>query len=573
MRRIGALAIAVGAVVWVRAIGATPASGSAGTALALGFTLLGAWIAGDVLRRFQLPRLTGYLLFGVLAGPYLGNLITESMAAQLQVITGIATTLIALIAGLMLNIERLGRQLTAIARMTATTLVVAMVGLAAIVWFAWAWLPIAPEASGSPKVAMVILLVIIVISFSPTMTAAVTTETGTRGPFSELVLAMVVFADLALLVLFSLAMQFARATFDTSGDVSALVRFAWEIGGAVAFGVLVGALFALYLRYVGREVTLVLIAVCAVLSQVGSTQQFEPLLAAVAAGLVVENLAIAQGDALKTAVQRGAMPVLVIFFVAVGTSLRVDALAAVGAVAVALAGVRLLLIRLGVVAGLRLSHLDPRVGGYAWTGLISQAGITLGFGAVVAAEFPGWGTQVQLLLVALIAIHELAGPLLFRRGLLRAGELQSRAPRPLVVVSNREPYVHTAAEDGRIVATPTTGGVAVALDALMRERGGVWIAHGSGPADALVVDEDDKVRVPPDSLSYDLRRLWLEEPMFSAYYGGFANEGLWPLCHVVDVRPRFRSEDWAAYKEVNQRFAVAVHEELRSSATPVFIQD
>jgi trehalose 6-phosphate synthase len=115
--------------------------------------------------------------------------------------------------------------------------------------------------------------------------------------------------------------------------------------------------------------------------------------------------------------------------------------------------------------------------------------------------------------------------------------------------------------------------VAVALDALMRERGGVWIAHGSGPADALVVDEDDKVRVPPDSLSYDLRRLWLEEPMFSAYYGGFANEGLWPLCHVVDVRPRFRSEDWAAYKEVNQRFAVAVHEELGSSATPVFIQD
>ena len=87
------------------------------------------------------------------------------------------------------------------------------------------------------------------------MTAAVTTETGMRGPFSELVLAMVVLADLALLVLFSLAMQFARATFDADSDVGALARFAWEIGGAVAFGVLVGALFALYLRYVGREVT------------------------------------------------------------------------------------------------------------------------------------------------------------------------------------------------------------------------------------------------------------------------------------------------------------------------------
>ena len=96
---------------------------------------------------------------------------------------------------------------------------------------------------------------------------------------------------------------------------------AWEIGGAVAFGVLIGALFALYLRHVGREVTLVLIGACALLSQVGTTQQFEPLLAALAAGLVIENLAIAQGDALKTAVQRGASSVLVIFFVSVGTSL------------------------------------------------------------------------------------------------------------------------------------------------------------------------------------------------------------------------------------------------------------
>src|SRR5687768_830093 len=107
----------------------------------------------------------------------------------------------------------------------------------------------------------------------------------------------------------------------------------------------------------------------------------------------------------------------------------------------------------------------------------------------------------------------------------------------------------------------------------MRERGGVWIAHGAGQADRLVVDDDDKVRVPPEAPSYDLRRLWLEEPTFSAYYGGFANEGLWPLCHVVDVRPRFRSEDWTAYKDINQRFAAAVDQELNSPTTPVFIQD
>jgi trehalose-6-phosphate synthase len=332
-------------------------------------------------------------------------------------------------------------------------------------------------------------------------------------------------------------------------------------------------LFALYLRYIGREVALVLLVVCGLLSQVGTTQQFEPLLAAVAAGLVIENLAIAQGDALKTAVQRGASPVLVIFFVAVGASLRLDALAALGVIALGLAAARLLFIRLGVELGLKLSHIDRRAGRYAWTGLVSQAGITLGFASVVAVDFPAWGGQIQMLLVGLIAFHELPGPLLFRYGLARAGDLDAEPARPLVVVSNREPYLHDQNGHGVITVTPATGGVAVALDALMRERGGVWIAHGAGTADRDVVDSSDRVRVPPEGPSYELRRLWLEEPMFSAYYGGFANEGLWPLCHVVDVRPKFRSEDWAAYQDVNERFAEAIHRELRSPQTPVFIQD
>ena len=575
MRRVLALALAVGAMASVRELGIQTTAGSAATALALGFALMGASVTGDALRRFHLPRLTGYLLFGVIVGPYLGNLITQPMAAQLQLVTGIATTLIALIAGLTLSVERLGSRLAAIARTTAVTLAVAIVGLSAVAWIVWPWLPIASDAAGFQRLVMLALLVVMAVSFSPTMTAAVVADSGARGRLSDTVLAMVVLADLAVLVLFSLSMQLARVVFD-AGDgwgAEVLARLAWELGGAVAFGVLVGVLFALYLRYIGREVTVVLLAVCAVLSQVGTTQQLQPLLAALAAGVVIENLAVAQGDTLRAAVRRGAPPVLVVFFVAVGASLRLDALAAIGLSAVALSAVRLGFIRLGVGAGVRLSGLPEPIGTYAWTGLVSQAGITLGFASIVATEFPGWGNQLQLLLVASIAIHELVGPILFRRGLARAGELDAHAPRPLLVVSNREPYVHSQDEGGRVMVKATTGGVAVALDALMRERGGVWIAHGAGPADRLVVDAADKVQVPPESPTYALRRLWIEEPTFSAYYGGFANEGLWPLCHVVDVRPKFRSEDWTAYQDVNARFAAAIHAELGSSDAPVFIQD
>jgi len=574
MRRIAALALAIAAVASVHALGETGTVPSAGAALAVGFTLLGAWITGDLLRKFNLPRLTGYLIFGVLVGPYLGNVITVPMTSQLQAVNGIATTLIALIAGLTISLERLRTTIASIARFTAATLVIVIIGMAVLLWFAWPWLGIAAASTTVERAVIVSLLTIMIASVSPTMTAAVTTETGARGRLSELVLAVVVLADLVLLILFSYSMQMARAVFrpDAAGP-SLLVRFAWETGGAIAFGTLVGALFALYLRYVRREATLALLAMCGVLSQVGSTQQFEPLLAAVAAGLVIENLSVAQGDALRAAVQRGAPPVLIIFFVAIGSSLRLDTLRTVWPIALGLAAVRTGLIRIGTRVGLNVSGIDRGVGEHAWTGLISQAGITVGLASVVASEFPGWGTSLQTVLIALIPIHELVGPMLFRLGLARAGEREARTPRPLLVVSNREPYLHVRREDGSVTWTSATGGVAVALDALMRERGGTWIAHGAGSADRIVVDDADKVRVPPEHPSYSLRRLWLDEATFSAYYGGFANEGLWPLCHVVDVRPRFRTHEWAAYKDVNERFAVAIDEELDDSDTPVFLQD
>src|SRR5215510_9844654 len=358
----------------MREIGAVGATEARTTDIALGFTLIAAFVTGEVLRRFRLPRLTGYLLFGLVMGPYLANLITESMAQQLQTIRGLATTFIALIAGLMINLERLGSRVVRIARMTAVTVAISVLGVFAVVWVGWSFLPIASDATGLTKLAMASLLAISMITFSPTMSAAVIAETGARGRLSDLVLTMVVLSDVVIVVMFSLGMQFARVTFGASAgtDVNVLVRLAWEIGGAVAFGSFVGALFALYLRYIGREVTLVLLAVCGLLSQVGSTQQFEPLLAAVAAGLVIENLSVAQGDALRAAVQRGAPPVLVIFFVAIGSSLRVDALTALGPIALALAAIRAVLIRAGVWVGLTVSDVDRRVGEHAWTGLISQ---------------------------------------------------------------------------------------------------------------------------------------------------------------------------------------------------------
>lgn len=142
----------------------------------------------------------------------------------------------------------------------------------------------------------------------------------------------------------------------------------------------------------------------------------------------------------------------------------------------------------------------------------------------------------------------------------------------IIVVSNREPYIHNRVNDKVVLQIPASGLVA-AIEPVMRACGGVWIAHGSGGADRDVVDAKDRIRVPPASPAYTLRRVWLSEREEEGYYFGFSNEALWPLCHIAFVRPAFRETDWTEYCAVNARFASAVVEEAKRPDPIILIQD
>jgi len=142
----------------------------------------------------------------------------------------------------------------------------------------------------------------------------------------------------------------------------------------------------------------------------------------------------------------------------------------------------------------------------------------------------------------------------------------------VIVVSNREPYIHDHV-DGAIIVRRPASGLVTAVEPVMRACSGTWVAHGSGSADREVVDRHQHVRVPPGREEYTLRRLWLDEQEEQGYYYGFANEGLWPLCHVAHVRPVFRESDWHQYRAVNQRFADAVVQESRVDDPVILVQD
>ncbi len=143
----------------------------------------------------------------------------------------------------------------------------------------------------------------------------------------------------------------------------------------------------------------------------------------------------------------------------------------------------------------------------------------------------------------------------------------------IFVVSNREPYMHVRQGRQTVCVVPPSG-LVTAIEPVLRACDGVWVAHGSGANDGLVVDEFDRLRVPPEDPRYSLRRVWLSSEEEEGYYDGFANEGLWPLCHIAHTRPIFRASDWEHYKRVNAKFAAALLEEMEGISEPVvFVQD
>ncbi len=422
MARAAALFVIVGTMISVQYL--APSARGSIVALPLGFSLIAAYLLGGAVEWLRLPRLSGYLLFGLLCGPYLLNLITVAMARELQVVNGFALALIALVAGLELNASRLMPQLKVLLSVGGIIIGGTLALLTLLLWGAWPWLSLPEVGGGASRFAAALVTACLVASFSPTVTIAVIAESRSRGPLTDLVMAIVVLADLVLILVFALAMQFARQTMASApAEIGLSVQLSWEIFGSLAFGAIVGAAFAFYLRFVGRELTLALLGVCTLLAIVAPLLHFELILASLAAGLVVENIAPPEGDELRVAIERGALPVLIVFFAAAGASLQLDVLAAIGGTALALAIARFFFIRGIAAAAVRAAGLGETPARFVWMGLISQAGVTLGLATITAVEFPEWGGQVRTLIVALTGLHVLAGPILLKAALRRAGEI------------------------------------------------------------------------------------------------------------------------------------------------------
>ncbi|HEX6835871.1 MAG TPA: trehalose-6-phosphate synthase, partial [Polyangia bacterium] len=207
-----------------------------------------------------------------------------------------------------------------------------------------------------------------------------------------------------------------------------------------------------------------------------------------------------------------------------------------------------------------------------WRSFIGEARRTLQ-GDAARPEFQPLLADVRELVARLAQDHEHADGTSWTAARLKQTLKRHLHGEKVVIVANREPYIHHRTDDGGVRVLHPASGLVTALEPVMRACSGVWVAHGNGNADRDTADRDGRLWVPPDEKSYQIRRIWLSDAEEKGYYYGFANEGLWPLCHVAHARPNFRSDDWAHYVRVNQRFADAACAEAASDDPIILVQD
>jgi Kef-type K+ transport system membrane component KefB len=396
--------------------------GTAGISLGVGYLLISAYLGGRLAADLGLPKLTGYLITGLLAGPYVLSLLSSGMVNNLTLVNGIAVSLIALTAGAELDLRALKPLLRHIAGITVVGVLGTALLLTLTVWLLRAHVPSFAGLDLPQSISVALVLAVVMVAQSPAVVVALKNELGAEGAVMRTVLGVVVLADLLVILLFTITSTVAKAALSGSADLGrAFADFGWEIGGSLTIGAAVGALLALYLKNVKQGSALFLLAVTFVIAEVGGRLHLDPLLTALSAGMFVRNMS-SVADILEHQIQSSALPVYVLFFSVAGANLPLGALSRVLVPALILVAVRATGFLLGSRLGARLSGAPDAVRRFAGFGLLPQSGLAIALSLLLRRSFPELGPEASGLTLGIVAINELIAPTLFRQALVRSGE-------------------------------------------------------------------------------------------------------------------------------------------------------
>jgi len=392
------------------------------TLMLFGFLILAAYSVGELVTVVGLPKIVGYMLAGVLFGPPALGYVSRPALEELTPVSNLAIALIAFLAGAELQIAEIRERGVAILKLMSAELLLSFVGVAVTIALLRSQLPVLATAPPAEVIAFSLLVAAVAVVHSPAATIALLTETRANGPVARYTLGVVLVMDIAVVLIFSGVLAAARALVPPSGGGGGVQvgTVIWEIGGAVLVGAVLGAFVAMYLRFISRELFIFAILVALFGAEIARVMHVETLLTLLVAGFVAENAAGGRGEEFRHAMERAAAPIFVVFFALSGARLDPAAVFPLWTIVVPVVGVRMLAIWGGIQLGGRWAKLDPVVTDHAWFGLVSQAGVAFGLAAVVAEVYPSRGESLRALLLAMIAVNQTLGPILFRIGLRRA---------------------------------------------------------------------------------------------------------------------------------------------------------
>lgn len=412
--------------------------GAAGTALACGYLLLSAFLMGSVFKSLHLPRLTGYLVTGILAGPQVLSLVSGPMLANLQIFNGVATALIALTAGVELDLRAMKPLLRSILWLSCLAVCGTLLLISAAVFLLQGRLPFLQHLPTFQIAAVSLVLGVTMVAQSPAVVVALQSEMCSDGPLTRTVLGVVVISDLLVIVLFAVLSSAAKSLLGSKIDaLHTAGALAWEVLGSILIGACVGIIISIYLRFVKGRSALFVLGAAFLVAEVGQRINLDPLLVALAAGVFIRN-ATAHGKRLQEEIEASSLPVYVVFFAVTGATVHIRELMALGIPAIVLVITRAAgFVGLGRLAT-TFANAPDVVRKYIGLGLMPQAGLALALALLFVKTFPRIGAAASALVFGAVAINEMIAPVLYRFALVKTGEAR-KSEREIIAEPVAEP--------------------------------------------------------------------------------------------------------------------------------------
>lgn len=399
--------------------------GSLGTLSAIGFLLLAGTLMSELLETIGLPHLSGYILAGIIGGPHVLHFVDHVTVERLSPVNTLALALIALAGGAELRVSTLRAVGRSVGYGLSLQSSIGMVTLSCTFLVLARYIPFASSLPWTSLIAAALLWGTLAVCRSPSACLGVLSQTRAKGPLASNSLAHIMASDVVVVVMMACVIVAVRPLVSGGGGVSidTLRLLGHEIVGSVAVGTTLGLALAAYLRLVGKNLLLVLLALGFGLTEFMRYIHIDPLLSFLTAGFVVQNLT-SQGDKLLHAVEQASSLVFIVFFATAGAHLDVPLLRQLWPIALALCTTRAAVTVSVALWSSRIAKDPPVLRRWGWASLISQAGLTLGLSVVVARNFPEFGEGFRSLAIATVAINEMIGPVLFKLSLDRSGEAQ-----------------------------------------------------------------------------------------------------------------------------------------------------